>query len=73
MGFKIKDFIKFGADVGASFIPGAGPILGIINKSINDEDDEGNTEALKQLAHNLEEVAEVLRDHEKRIRKLEGR
>jgi hypothetical protein len=74
MGFKIKDFIKLGLGVGGAVAPGAaGGILSIINKSIDDDADVGNAEASRQLAKNLEEVAEVLRDHEKRLRKLEGR
>lgn len=70
---KIKDFVKLGSGIAGAFVPGAGPILAIINKSIGDDDDTGNVAALKQIGENLEEVAQVLRDHEKRLRKLGGK
>ena len=84
MGLKLKDIlkgVKIGTEVGKVFVPGgAGKILDVVNKSIDDNDDPANADALKALAavnkEQSEQIAEltqaVLALHE-RVKKLEGK
>ena len=77
MGIKIKDIlkgVKIGSGIAKVFVPGgAGQIIDIVNKSIDNDDDPQNTEALKEMAESIKQLTEVAEIQEARIRELEKR
>lgn len=69
----IKGLIKTGIGIGGLFAPkGISPILDIVNKNILDSGDPHNEESLKHLADSIDQLVEVAKSHEERLRKLEG-
>lgn len=70
----VKSILRTAIGIGGLFAPkGVTPILDIVSKNILDEKDPQNTESLKHLAESIEELVEVARNHEARLRKLEAK
>jgi hypothetical protein len=74
-GPKIKDIVKgvrIGSEIGKMFLPGAaGSILDKVNKVIGDNGDPKNEAALRHLADVDDQLVQVLKEHEARLRALE--
>lgn len=70
----IKSIIKMGIGIGGLLAPGAvRPILDIVNKGIDDTSDPNNVEVLKHLGESVDQLVEVAKNQEARLRKLEGK
>jgi hypothetical protein len=77
---KFKKALEIGTGVAKVFVPGAaGSVLDAVNKSLNNENDPANADAIKALGKDNAEQDEVLRlltnelvTLRKRVEKLEG-
>lgn len=71
---NIKAILKTAIGIGGLFAPkGVTPILDIVSKNILDEKDPQNEESLKYFAESIDQLTEVARSHEARLRKLEAK
>lgn len=70
----IKGILRTAIGIGGLFAPkGVTPILDIVSKNILDEKDPQNEESLKYFAESIDQLTEVARNHEARLRKLEAK
>lgn len=70
----IKSIIKMGIGIGGLFAHGAvRPILDIVKTGIDDTSDPNNEEVLKHLGESIDQLVEVAKNQEARLRKLEGK
>lgn len=70
---KFARILKMGSGIAKPFIPGgASSILDIVNQSIDDKGDEGNTKGLKALAEEVEEMSQAILVLNSRLERLEN-
>ncbi len=69
---KLKKLLKPGLKIGSLFAPGVvGSVLDIVGKTIDDENDPKNEQALRNLAQVNDAQTEVLTDHDARLAAIE--
>jgi hypothetical protein len=70
----ILKVVKVGLPVAKVFVPGGvGQVLDVVNKSIADDSDPANEEALRTLAKVNDEQTEAILALHARVKKLEGK
>jgi len=77
---KFKDIFKVASGIAKPFVPGiGGSILDVVNSSIENHNDPGNSEGLKALAENDHEQDQAIlaiharqNDLDARLKALEG-
>lgn len=71
---KLKQALKIGAGIGSILAGGrVGSILDVVNKTINNDDDPKNVEALRDLAKVNDAQTAAIIELDERLKKLEGK